>query len=323
MTLYRFGYVAMSMHVKNASPSKTMTYSQFSKPANRDAAVAKLERIASQNIHNCLRLLRHNEMHQIDFFRLSSKLIPLANHPELSDWHYIKALKRPLGEIKDFLKEYPKMRVDFHPDHFVVLNNKDKDILKMSLKTLQMHYHLLKGMGIDPMHRSVLHVGGSYENKLEALEQFICNWSYVPTPLQQMIILENDDKTFTLKDTLYLCEKLGIPSVFDYHHFLANHEPGATFEEDWPRVVQSWYGSKLPLKMHISSPKSEKDFRAHSDTIDLQMFWDFVEATKGTVEQIDVMIEAKLKDEALFQLMKDIKSEKKVQWVTATSFEIK
>ncbi|WP_042352507.1 UV DNA damage repair endonuclease UvsE [Bacillus massiliigorillae] len=322
MTVFRFGYVAMSVHVKNASPSKTMTYTQFSKLADREAAIRKLERIAQNNLHNCLRLLRHNVAHHISFFRLSSKLIPLANHPELLDWDYIKPLRTSLAELKEFIKTYPDLRIDFHPDHFVLLNTKDKDVFSVSIKTLQMHYMLLKGMGIAIDHRCVMHVGGSYQDKELALEQFIHNWALVPHHIQRMVMLENDDTTFTWSDTLYVCEKLGIPLVFDYHHHLANREEGNDFQVNWQRTIATWQQSKLPLKMHISSPKSNKEFRAHADLIDLDMFWEFVSAVQGTVPQIDVMIEAKLKDEALFQLMKDIRLSKNVRWLNEASFEL-
>ncbi len=60
MTLIRLGYVAMSMELKNASPSKTMTFSQFQKIDNRKAAIRKLERIALENLENTLRMLKHN-----------------------------------------------------------------------------------------------------------------------------------------------------------------------------------------------------------------------------------------------------------------------
>ena len=39
MTIIRLGYVAMSMELKNASPSKTMTYAQFSKLADKIARI--------------------------------------------------------------------------------------------------------------------------------------------------------------------------------------------------------------------------------------------------------------------------------------------
>ena len=60
MTIVRLGYVAMSMELKNASPSKTMTFAQFEQIDDREAAIRKLERIALTNLQNTLRLLKHN-----------------------------------------------------------------------------------------------------------------------------------------------------------------------------------------------------------------------------------------------------------------------
>ncbi|WP_046180178.1 UV DNA damage repair endonuclease UvsE [Domibacillus tundrae] len=307
MTLIRLGYAAMSMNVKNGSPSQTMTHAQFLKIKDREAAIHKLERIAASNLANCLRLLRHNAAHDITFFRLSSKIIPMANHPDLPEWNYIRPLQESLGMIRSYLMEHSEMRIDFHPDHFVVLNTGKTDVLKTAVQTLNMHKLLLKGMGIDPEHRCVIHVGGGYKDKEKALEQFVTNWGSIPVSLQRMIMLENDDKTFTVNDTLYLCEKLGIPAVFDYQHHMANHEKKEWWEEEWPRVVKTWESSKLPVKVHMSSPKSEKEFRAHADFIDVNEFLSFLHHVKGSVPQIDVMIEAKRKDDALFALARALK----------------
>jgi UV DNA damage endonuclease len=320
MTIVRLGYVAMSVELQNASPSQTMTFAQFEKIKDRDAAIRKLERIAISNLENCLRLLKHNVGNEIHFFRLSSRLIPLANHEELPEWDYMKPLKDTLKTMAGYIKEHPS-RIDFHPDHFVVLNSPDKEILKNSLKTLVMHEGLLKGMGIDTEHRCVLHVGGGYNDKEKALEQFIHNWAYISPNIQKMIMLENDDTTFTVKETLYLCEKLGVPMVFDYHHHLANHED-EEWVTDWDRIVGTWAQSSLPIKMHISSPRSEKEFRAHADTIDPQMFLTFLHQTKGTIPELHCMIEAKQKDAALFQLVKDLKGIEGVTWIDQSSFLI-
>jgi UV DNA damage endonuclease len=321
MTLVRLGYVAMSMELANASPSKTMTFAQFQKITDRDAALHKLERIAQQNLHNTLRLMRHNVASEIHFYRLTSRLIPLANHEELLDWDYMKPLKSALSELGDYIKEH-NIRVDFHPDHFVLINSMQPEILKNSLKTLKLHYLLLKGMGIDSKHRCVMHVGGNYKETETSLERFIENWMVVPRSIQKMIILENDDTSFTLDDTLYLCEKLEIPLVFDYHHHLAHHE-NPNWEENWERVVGTWKHSPLQIKMHISSPRSEKEFRHHSDYVDVDMFLKFLKEIKGSVPQIDCMIEAKKKDEALFRLMEEIKERGGVEIVDGSSFLLK
>ncbi|MDI7741214.1 UV DNA damage repair endonuclease UvsE [Lysinibacillus fusiformis] len=321
MTLIRLGYVAMSMELKNASPSKTMTFTQFQKIDDREAAIRKLEQLALTNLENTLRLLKHNVFHEIHFYRLTSRLIPLATHEALLDWDYMSPIKDKLREVGEYAAKN-SIRIDFHPDHFVVLNSDKKDVFKNSIKNLKLHHLLLKGMKIDAVHRCVLHVGGRYQETEKSLERFVDNWMDVPRGIQKMIMLENDDKSFTLDDTLYLCEKLGIPLVFDYHHHLAHHQ-NKHWEENWDRVLGTWRDSPLPIKMHISSPKSETEFRHHSDYVDVEMFFRFLKEIKGTVPQIDCMIEAKKKDEALFKLMKEINKRDDVEIIDGSTFYLK
>ncbi|XRG78044.1 UV DNA damage repair endonuclease UvsE [Rossellomorea sp. GAMAL-10_SWC] len=319
--LVRLGYVAMSMNLQNASPSKTMTVAQFLKQKDKDAAIRKLEQIANTNINNCLRLLKHNKAHDISFFRLSSKLIPLANHEEVADWNYIKPLKESLLELGKFAITN-EMRIDFHPDHFVILNSTDEDLLKTSVKTLKMHYQLLKAMKINTEQRCVLHIGGGYDDKEKSLEQLIENFSLVPVQIQKMLMFENDDTTFTFDETLFACEKLGVPLVFDYHHHLVNHT-NEDWVKNWAYAVDTWKASSLPMKMHISSPRDEKDIRAHADFVDPNMFMTFLNEIYGSVRQIDCMIEAKQKDNALFQLMDDMKAHPSIEMVNDSSFYFK
>lgn len=321
MTIIRLGFVAMSMELQNASPSKTMTYKQFSQLQNREAGLRKLERISLANVMNTLRILKHAAAHDIAFYRMTSRIIPLANHGDLLDWDYISPIADALHEMGQFALKN-KMRLDFHPDHFVLINSPKKEVLKNSLKTLQLHYKLLKNLGIDTTHRCVMHVGGNYKETDVALERFVQNWAYVPVQIQKMIMLENDDTSFTMADALYLCEKLQIPLVFDYHHHLAYHHD-ENWMQHWPRVVESWKQSPLPLKMHISSPKSEKQFRNHADYVDVDMFFDFLKEVKGSVDQIDCMIESKKKDLALFQLMREIKERNDVEIINGASFLLK
>ncbi|MFD1848456.1 UV DNA damage repair endonuclease UvsE [Oceanobacillus bengalensis] len=321
MTLVRLGYSAISTQLQNSSTSKTMTYARFSQIKDREAALRKLEAISNTNLNNLLRLLRYNVANDIHFYRISSKLIPLADHPETSEWNYMKALKRSLSDLRKFIKVYESLRLDFHADHFVLINSPRKEVLSSAIKTLRMHHRLLKGFGLNPEHRCVMHVGGGYGDREKALERFIENWAYVSVDLQEMVILENDDKTFTMKETLYLCEKLGIPLVFDYHHHIAHHIDSNWYNE-WDRIVTTWESSILPVKMHISSPKSEQKFRAHADYVDSKMFMGFLQEIKGSVPQIDCMIEAKQKDGALYKLMEDLKEYPEIEIVDGASFYI-
>lgn len=305
--IVRFGYVAMSVHLKNASPSQTMTVKQFEKIKNKEAALRKLERISISNLENCYRLLKHNLALEVSFFRLSSKLVPLVNHPLTEGWKYEQAIAPLLTEIGEFIGKH-NMRIDFHPDHFVVLNNLDEELLKRSLHTLAYHFKLLNGMGINTQHRCVLHVGGAKSGKVNGLEDFIENFEKIPSKLQTMIILENDDTVFHIEDVLYLGEKLQVPVVFDVHHHDLNHPESFSFQDIWERIVKSWQHSPMPVKIHISSPKDGREDKRHNDYIDVDRLMKLLHEVKKTVNQLDVMIEAKMKDEALLKLMKQLKS---------------
>lgn len=97
--LIHLGYVAMSTVVKNASPSKTMTATNFSKLLDREAAIRKLERIGAENLHNTLRLLKHNRAHDIMVFRFSSRFIPLIGHEMLGDCIQSHPYRRSLRSL--------------------------------------------------------------------------------------------------------------------------------------------------------------------------------------------------------------------------------
>lgn len=321
----RLGYVAMSVHVTNASPSKTMTAKQFTGIMDREAGLRKLERIAQENLRNCLRLLYHNRAYDITFFRLSSKLIPLVGHELTEGWEYrshLEAEFRTLGDVaaKD------GVRLDFHPDHFVVLNTPRKNVLQVSLDTLKHHIWMLKALGIQPNHRCVLHVGGAYKDKGKAIRQFIKNWELVPEEIKGSLLLENDDKVFTAKETLELCEALGVPMVLDIHHHRCNYEENEEeIEALLPRIIDTWKDSPLPVKMHISSPRSEKDRRSHADYVTPEDMFPFLRQVANYTDQLDMMVEAKKKDDALFRLMEWVNKQgekEQIRSLNGASFRI-
>lgn len=53
------------------------------------------------------------------------------------------------------------------------------------------------------------------------------------------------------------------------------------------------------------------------------MFLDFLHGIKGSVDEIDCMIEAKKKDDALFRLVADLEGADGIEWVDKGSFVLK
>lgn len=312
--IVRFGYVAMSTVVANASPSKTMTFKTFSNLLDREAAVRKLESIAAENLHNTLRLLRHNVAHDIMVYRFSSKLIPLATHEALADWDPFRALEQSFAEVGEFVKKHG-IRASFHPDHFTVFSTPRPEVLASSLRDMAYHVGMLEAMGLDGRAKNNIHVGGAYGDKLSAGERFKENAAALPDRMKERLTLENDDKTFNAPETLAIAEALGLPMVLDIHHQWVNNE-GEDPAELWSRIKRTWTSSyaqagspeddPLPPKIHASSPKSVSDPRGHADHVAAGPLLDFLRKIASGTDRVDVMLEAKLKDGALFALMEEL-----------------
>jgi len=333
--IVRFGFVAMSLQLENASPSRTMTYANFSKLPDREAALRRLERIAEENIRNTLRLLRHCYANDIMVYRMSSKLIPLATHEQLQDWSPWPALAEAFASVGAFVKE-KGMRVSFHPDHFCVLSTPRPEVLAKSEEDLLYHLHMLEAMGLGEEAKCNIHVGGAYGDKLASAERFVSQFGGLPGNIQSRITLENDDKTFTVRETLGAAEAVGAPMVLDIHHHAVNdgnESDASLYGELWPRILGTWNIARavpgepgeasegqtdnpvpdgqaalaLPPKLHASSPKSAKDPRGHADFVEAGPLLRFLQETAGSTARLDVMLEAKGKDTALFKLMEDLR----------------
>lgn len=111
--------------------------------------------------------------------------------------------------------------------------------------------------------------------------------------------------------------------ILDLHHFQCNHTPAEDAVELFPRIAATWQGTELPPKLHISSPKSEKDFRSHHDFVDPRDIFPFLCAIKDLNLHIDVMVEAKQKDKAMFKLVHDLTEMPSVKKLNPAAIEIK
>ncbi|WP_028775856.1 UV DNA damage repair endonuclease UvsE [Shimazuella kribbensis] len=302
--IIRFGFVAMSTHVYNSSPSKTMTVKAFQSIPDKRLALRRVLRIAKENIAHTKRILYHAAHNGILFYRFSSRLIPLLGHEVLGDKDFIRALKEDFADIGKVVLDN-KMRVGFHPDHFTVLNTPRKDVLRSSVKDLIRHVRMLQSMGLNQAYKCNIHIGGVYNDKKAAGERFVERFLRLDPRIQAYICLENDDKTFTAQETLDIAKSVGVPMVFDLHHHRCNNN-GEAIEDLFPIIVESWTKEVFPPKIHVSSPKSESDIRSHADYVALDDIVPFLHVAKQYTKQLDIMIEAKQKDDALFRLVEDL-----------------
>lgn len=300
----RFGYVSHALSLWDCSPSKTMTFTRW-KELNKQERSEKLYNVTKQNLLHTMRILHYNIAHEIPLYRLSSSIVPLATHPEV-DFDYVGTFKETWAEMGELIKKQ-QLRVSFHPNQFTLFTSDKPHITTNAVHNMTYHYNVLDAMGIADSSYINIHVGGAYGNKEKALLRFHENIKKIPNYIKKQMTLENDDKTYTTSETLSVCQKEKIPLVFDYHHHVANlcAEP---LESLLPSIFATWgHTNELP-KVHLSSPKSDKEFRAHSNYIDVSFITPFLLIAKEIGQDFDIMIESKRKDLALFQLVEELSS---------------
>ncbi|WP_425447510.1 UV DNA damage repair endonuclease UvsE [Dethiothermospora halolimnae] len=316
----RLGYVSMAIDLKDCSPSKTVSYTQYKKIDDKEVKLYKLNKITEENLTNIKRILLYNAAHDIKVYRITSKIVPLVTHPDVIDWDYITPFKKLYNNINKIIKDN-NFRVSAHPDHFTIISSPREDVVKSSIKDLVYHNNIMDAMGLDTdCGKLVLHIGGKYKSKKKTLQRFEKAYNNLDDSLKNRLILENDDKTYNMIDVLTLCEKIKAPMVFDIHHHWCNNND-EDIENYLERIFSTWDDQKLIPKIHISSPKSDKKFRAHADNIDFESFYSFIKKAKSIDRDFDIMIEAKNKNMALFNLMKEIKNHNEFKVLDQASFE--
>lgn len=319
---FRLGYVAMTLNLEDCSPSGTVTYTAFERLTGEEARLYRLRKVANKNLQNTLRILRYNKALGITVYRLTSKLIPLATHPDLQFWRYTDDFADSLRDIGKFVKQND-LRVSTHPDHFTLINSPLTKVFEDSIRDLDYHVKLFEAMELEESkYKLVLHVGGVYGNKQDSIERFSSNFVRLPDRIRSRLIIENDDKSYNTYEVLKICQKLGTPMVLDVHHHNCLCGKGS-LESLLPNIFDTWKGEYFPPKIHFSSPRNRKDYRSHADLIDYDEFIGFLKIAAGLNRDFDVMLEAKSKDTALIKLSDELAGTEGIKRISKGEFEMK
>ncbi|OEH93236.1 UV DNA damage repair endonuclease UvsE [Bacillus solimangrovi] len=297
--LVRFGYVSHALSLWEASPAKTVTFSNWKK-LKKNERLDKLITVTKINLENTKRALYYNIAQGIPLYRFSSSIVPLATHPEV-DFDYLSHFQTQFIEIGEIVQKH-KLRVSFHPNQFTLFTSEKEQITANAITDMTYHFNVLEAMNLEKKSLINIHIGGAYGDKAKAIKQLHYNIKKLPEHIKQIMTFENDDKTYNASDVLHICEDLRIPMIFDYHHEQANPSE-IPYQHLLNRIFKTWEWRNLTPKVHLSSPQSDENFRKHSDMVDEKFIDPFLKEARQIGTDFDTMIEAKNKDKALLHLM--------------------
>jgi UV DNA damage endonuclease len=246
-------------------------------------------------------------------FRLSSNTVPYGTHPELTQFGYRMQLEE-CGAQLDALGAKASalgLRLSTHPGQYTVLNAPDETLRWKSSLDLEQDAALLDALGQGPEGVVVLHVGGVYGDRASALDRWARAYEALSERARARLVVEHDERSFSLEDVLELHRRTGVRVIYDHHHHRCN--PSGAGVRD---ALATWPEGQRP-KVHLSSPRTElrvvgrgKSARPVAPLLDQHADfvtpWDLEELLSAADEPVDVMLEAKAKDLAVLWLREQL-----------------
>jgi len=278
------GYACLTVGVIN---TKQKTCRQ------KNASEEKLLEIIEHNLNSLENIIDYNVLSNIHLFRISSDIIPFGSSP-VNTVKWWEVFESEFLKIGDKIKEN-HIRVSMHPGQYTVLNSPHKDVVSRAVEDLNYHALFLDSLGLNREHKIILHIGGVYGNKPEAIARFKTNYLDLSDSIKQRLVLENDDRSYNISELIKIGEDLNAPIVFDNLHNSMNPSKESIMEEDWIKECnKTWKASDGRQKIHYSQQDLGKRAGSHSPSIRLEEFMNFYERVDG--ENLDIMLEVKDKN---------------------------
>lgn len=279
-------------------------------PADIARGQAYVEALGLANARDVSKMLRWNEKFGIKFLRLSSEMFPFASH-DVYGYKLAPFASKALAEAGQVAAELGH-RLSTHPGQFTQLGSPRPEVITAAFRDLEYHCELLDLLKLPPQANRdavmILHMGGIFGDKAATLDRFRNNYVRLSQGIKNRLVLENDDVCYSVHDLLPICEELNIPLVLDYHHhniiFDADkiREGTKDIMDLYPRITATWDRKNIKQKMHYSEPTpaaiTGSQRRKHSPR---------VATLPPCAPDMDLMIEAKDKEQAVFELMRIFK----------------
>lgn len=279
-------------------------------PADVARGQRYVEEIGLANARDVIKMVRWNDKYGIKFMRLSSEMFPFASHDEYG-YKLAPFAADTLAAAGKVIAELGH-RVTTHPGQFTQLGSPRKSVIDNAIRDLVYHDEMLSLLKLPPQQNRdavmILHLGGAFGDKPAALDRFRENYARLPQSVKNRLVLENDDVVWSTHELLPLCQELNIPFVLDFHHHNIVFDSTQIREgtkdvvDLFPAILETWSRKDITPKMHYSEPCpgaiTGRDRRKHSPR---------VATLPPCPDTMDLMIEAKDKEQAVFELMRTFK----------------
>jgi UV DNA damage endonuclease len=301
------GYACINMTLSGQKPKVTTNRSMIKKTFT-EKGVDYAGELGMLNAADLGRILRWNVENGIKVFRLSSEFFPWASEYKFKDLPQYLRIKTLLAGAGHYAKSNG-MRLTRHPGPFNVLVSPHKHVVDNTITDLRIHGEIFDMLGLErsPYNKINIHCNGVYGDKQSAMDRFCKNFELLPESVQTRLTVENDDKAsmYSVKDLMYIHERIGIPIVFDYHHhkFCTGD---LSEQEALELAISTWPDGIKPI-VHYSESKA---LHEGNESLKPQAHSDYINELPDLYgNDVDVMVEAKAKELSILPFIKSNKCE--------------
>lgn len=264
--------------------------------------------LALINVKALKKIIEWNNANGIKVYRMTSCLFPWMSEYDIFSLPDIDAIADTMSEAGEIAMSGGQ-RLSFHPGPFNCLASANDGVVQKTIAELDAHSTQMDLMGLpeSPQAKINIHIGGAYGEHDKALDRFCRNFARLGQNTQARLTVENDDRpslysTKMLHDGVF--SKIGIPIVFDSHH----HELGPQdidYHDAFYLARSTWPDGIRQQCHHSNSKRHYEDdsvrASAHSD-------W-YYTPFENYGEPVDVVLECKKKEQALFKYQQDFMKE--------------
>jgi UV DNA damage endonuclease len=270
----------------------------------RSYSESLLQEIIESNLKCLQAILEYNLKHDILFFRIGSGLVPFASH-HVCEFNWERQYRSEFAKIGEFVTRN-RMRVSMHPDQFTLINSLSIDIFRRSVSELAYHAGVLELMNLGDSAKMQIHIGGVYNNKPESIRRFIKRYKQLPEKIKRHLVIENDDRLYTLKDCMQVHDETGVPVLFDvFHHSINNNSE--SIAACMPIFAETWKKKDgIPMVDYSLQQKLSRK-GAHAMSISVLNFKKFLKITKDY--DFDIMLEIKDKQKSALKAVEIAKQD--------------
>lgn len=252
----------------------------------KDLYLANLERL-----RNALAFCHRQA---IRLYRVTSNLFPFSDEP-LGEG-ILRSMGPDLAMIGPMAQKLG-IRMLIHPDQFVVLSSDSPQVVETSIRILDRHALAFDLFGLPRSAWSAMILHGGKSNRAEQLVGVI---ERLAPAIRSRLVLENDEYAYSAAEILSVCQRAGVPMVFDCHHHIIK-EKLETYDHpsigEMIRAARKTWAEPSWQIVHLSNGRESFADPRHSDFIG-----SFPEAFLRTPW---IEVEAKAKEQAIARLRRE------------------